>query len=96
MLCISRVTIAVIVLIVFAALANEQITILEKATKQKLIPNMDGIIKNLQAISEGTAYAYQTTTLMPLLTDMKNYNDYISGNLTITVSIFVDSTSFVF
>ncbi|QDZ19048.1 hypothetical protein HOP50_02g15570 [Chloropicon primus] len=83
-------SIAVILLAVFALLALVEIQKLTAAT-DTIIPNLDAIILGLTDIEKGVDAAYEATTLMPLLLTMNELSGYIEGNLTITVNAMVNS-----
>merc|ERR1712174_163102 len=78
------VTAAVIMLCVFAILANYEI-----------IPNLNSIIGSLNDIEQGVNTSYEMTTYMPLLYDMSDLSKSIEGNLSVTVYAMTNSPLFL-
>ena len=91
----NRVTIAVVLLVIFALLAQVELTKLNEASKDEIIPNLDSIIDSLDSIEKGVDESYQMTQYMPLLYEMNTLSGYIEGNLTITVDAMTKSPLFL-
>mmetsp|Transcript_14134 Transcript_14134/g.27194 ORF Transcript_14134/g.27194 Transcript_14134/m.27194 type:complete len:148 (+) Transcript_14134:213-656(+) len=91
----AMVTIAVVLLVIFALLAQVELTKLNEASKDEIIPNLDSIIDSLDSIEKGVDESYQMTQYMPLLYDMNTLSGYIEGNLTITVDAMTKSPLFL-
>ena len=90
-----RITAAVIMLCVFAILANYEITQLIKASEDEIIPNLNDIIDSLGSIEKGVNTSYEMTTYMPLLYEMNDLSKGIEGNLSITVNAMISSPLFL-
>jgi len=91
----GMITAAVIMLCVFAILANYEITQLIKASEDEIIPNLNDIIDSLGSIEKGVNTSYEMTTYMPLLYEMNDLSKGIEGNLSITVNAMISSPLFL-
>merc|ERR1712157_487597 len=85
----------IIMLCVFAILANYEITQLIKASEDEIIPNLNDIIDSLGSIEKGVNTSYEMTTYMPLLYEMNDLSKGIEGNLSITVNAMISSPLFL-
>mmetsp|Transcript_2999 Transcript_2999/g.7305 ORF Transcript_2999/g.7305 Transcript_2999/m.7305 type:complete len:143 (+) Transcript_2999:299-727(+) len=90
----AMVTAAVILLIVFALMANSELMTLKSSASKELVPNLDAIVNNLQDIKGQVATSYEKTEALPLLAEMSDVTKSIEGNLSITVNAMTNSPVF--
>eukprot|EP00212_Chloropicon_laureae_P007114 CAMPEP_0197490134 /NCGR_PEP_ID=MMETSP1311-20131121/4741_1 /TAXON_ID=464262 /ORGANISM="Genus nov. species nov., Strain RCC856" /LENGTH=143 /DNA_ID=CAMNT_0043034595 /DNA_START=306 /DNA_END=737 /DNA_ORIENTATION=+ len=87
----ALVTTAVVLLVIFAILAQIEILALNEAAEDEIIPNLDSIIGSLKGIEQGVNASYEATLYMPLLLDMNRMSKELEGNLSITVQAMTNS-----